>query len=117
MKKRLKILLTPIIILIVIAMVISIMVGYFGFISDNVELDSRRHLEDVYGLVSRSFSSFIDTNWEILDSCNDYIDLLDCKECDAMKDDRTIRFGQKSRLRIFRVLLFRHRPQLYDAGR
>ncbi len=72
MKKWLKYLIPVFSILIALAAVISILVYYFGLISDNIESDGRHHLKEIYGQVNHSFSAFIDKNWGLLRGCNDY---------------------------------------------
>ncbi len=59
----------------VFAVLISLI--YFRFTSQRIFEDSTVHLEEVYGQVDRAFGAFIDRNWALLDSCDDYFALAD----------------------------------------
>ncbi len=72
MKKWLNRIIPPAVTLVVVGIVVMIIVGYFRFISVQVRTDSERHLKEVYGQVTRSFQSFIDSNWGFLESCKEY---------------------------------------------
>ncbi len=67
----------PVAACIVIAAVIAIMVGYFGFISEQSDLDSERNLNEVYTQVNRSFRAFRESNWGLLEGCDEYVKLAD----------------------------------------
>ncbi len=57
--------------------VIIVLVGvlYFRFITERIYEDSTGHLEEIYGQVNRSFGIFVERNWGLLDSCDDYFAL------------------------------------------
>ncbi len=57
------------------AAVILIGIVYFNFISQRIYEDSTDHLEEIYGQVNRSFRSFIDRNWGILNGWGDSFSL------------------------------------------
>ncbi len=78
--KWLKRILPPAIACIVIAVVTAMLVGYFGYISDRVFEDSKRHLEEVYGQVRHTFQNFLNRNWGLLESCGDYYALVSEEE-------------------------------------
>ena len=44
----------------------------FRFISRRIYEDSTNHLEEIYGQVNRSFGAFVERNWGLLESWNDY---------------------------------------------
>ncbi len=90
MKNKIKILIPCLAILFAVAMGISIIVGYFNFIAEKMESDSRSHLIEVYEQVDHSFLSFIDMNWGLLDSCNDYLDLAVRNEDSAADAEQDI---------------------------
>ena len=76
MAKWLKILISVFTVLLVVGVVVAMLVGYFGFISQNMQDDSERHLVEIYEQVNQSFNSFISRNWGILSSCSDYYTVL-----------------------------------------
>ncbi len=51
--------------------VVLIGIVYFDFISRRIYEDSTGHLEEIYGQVNRSFGTFIDRNWGILNGWGD----------------------------------------------
>ena len=65
--------------------VVLIGIVYFRFISLRIYEDSTGHLEEIYSQVNRAFGAFLDRNWGLLDSCDEYFTLLS----DA--DDRVVR--------------------------
>ena len=74
-RKQLKIVLLSVAAVLVIALVVVIGAGYFGFIEQQSSHDAERHLKEVYLQVNRSFRSFLDRNWGLLESCDDYFTL------------------------------------------
>ena len=60
----------PIVTLLVIVIVAAILIGYSLHISEQITIDSRRHLEEVYGQVNRSFNDFLKSQWGFIDSCD-----------------------------------------------
>ncbi len=75
MKKWLQRLLPILMIIVVCAAAVSIGSGYYNFISRRIYEDSTAHLGEVYSQVNRSFGSFVETNWGLLRSWGEYIDL------------------------------------------
>ena len=47
-------------------------ITYFNFISQRIYDDSTGHLEEIYDQVNRSFGSFVERNWGLLESWGDY---------------------------------------------
>ena len=70
--KKVNITLLVVVLLLVVAMVTAILVGYSGFISERITEDSRRHLEEVYGQVNKSFGEFLNHQWGLLQSCDEF---------------------------------------------
>ena len=66
--------------------VIIIGVVYFDFISQRIYEDSTGHLEEIYGQVNRSFGIFVERNWGLLDSCDDYFALAEETDGAAIGD-------------------------------
>ncbi len=53
------------------ATAILIGIAYFHFISRKIYEDSTDHLQEIYGQVNRSFSSFVERNWGLLEGWED----------------------------------------------
>ena len=66
--------------------VIIIGIVYFDFISQRIYEDSTGHLEEIYGQVNRSFGIFVERNWGLLDSCDDYFALAEETDGAAIGD-------------------------------
>ncbi len=75
MAKWLKRIIPPLALLCVIGAIIAIMLSYSGFLSAQIRTDSQKSMEEIYGQVNRTFGSFLDRNWGLLDSYNDYLAL------------------------------------------
>ncbi len=60
--------------------------GYFRFISQRIYDDSTGHLQEIYGQVNRAFGAFLDRNWGLLDSCEEYFELVSEADDSAMED-------------------------------
>lgn len=50
---------------------------YFRFISVRIYEDSTGHLEEIYSQVNRSFASFVERNWGLLDGWGDYFSMAE----------------------------------------
>ncbi len=70
--RRLKKIIPPVAVVLIMGAVAAILAGYFNFISAQMRVDSQRHLQEVYGQVTRSFDAFINDNWGLLDGCAVY---------------------------------------------
>ena len=66
--------------------VIWIGIVYFDFISEKIYEDSTGHLEEIYGQVNRSFGTFIEKNWGLLDSWSDYFAMVKDGEDNIISD-------------------------------
>ena len=75
MKKWARIFLPWLLVLAVCAAAVTIGIGYYNFISRQIYEDSTAHLGEVYSQVNRSFGSFVETNWGLLRSWGEYMDL------------------------------------------
>ncbi len=71
-QKRIKWIVLPIVAALIIALVAGILVWYFQNITKQGTIDSRRHLEEVYGQVTNSFKAFLHAQWGFLESCDGY---------------------------------------------
>ncbi len=73
----------------------AVLIGavYFAFISQKIYEDSTDHLREIYGQVNRSFGLFVERNWGLLNSCDDYFALAD-KEADSRAEAEFIRSKQ-----------------------
>ncbi len=90
MVKWVKRILPPVVVCLVIGVVTAIMIGYFNSIAAQVRTDGERHLKEIYGQVNRSFGSFLDRNWGLLESCDDYYTLVSASNDTA--SDRMLEF-------------------------
>ena len=61
-------------------------VVYFNFMSHRIYEDSTGHLKEIYAQVNRTFGAFVDRNWGLLDSCEDYFDLASESDSAAVAD-------------------------------
>lgn len=75
MKKWLGKIIMPMMILLVGTAAVLIGVFYFRFISEHINEDSAVHLREIYGQVDRSFVSYIEKNWGVLEGWKYYISL------------------------------------------
>lgn len=73
MKKWFGKILMSFLILIVCVAVVLIGVFYFKYISRSIYEDSTDHLGEIYGQVNRSFGAFVEKNWGLLNSWNEYM--------------------------------------------
>ena len=66
----------------------SVLVGAvcFHYISRRIYEDSTVHLEEIYGQVDRSFGAFVERNWGLLDSCDDFFILAEEADAAAITD-------------------------------
>ena len=57
----------------------AVLIGatYFNFISKRIYEDSTEHLEEIYGQVNRSFESFVERNWGLLNGWSDALALAE----------------------------------------
>ncbi len=78
--KWVKRILPPVVACIVIGVVVAMLVGYFQYIPKWIYDDSKAHLEEVYGQVSQTFQNFLNRNWGLLESCDDYYGLVSQEE-------------------------------------
>ncbi len=69
-----------------VAAAVLIGVVYFNFISKRIYEDSTNHLEELYGQVNRTFSAFIERNWGLMESWDDYFVLAGDLEQDEITD-------------------------------
>ncbi len=72
-KKRFGKILLPLLMCLVAIAVIAIGAFYFNYISKRIYEDSTDHLTEIYSQVNRSFGAFVDQNWGLLESWEDYI--------------------------------------------
>ena len=86
MKKILKRLMPAVMMIAVCVAALSIATGYYNFISRRIYADSTAHLGEVYGQVNRSFGAFVETNWGLLKSWGEYIDLSGGADSDGIPD-------------------------------
>ncbi len=70
-KKKSKWFLPSLLMAAVCAMALLIGVWYFRYISDQIYEDSTGHLQEIYGQVNRTFGSFMERNWGLLESWGD----------------------------------------------
>ena len=84
MRKRFGRVLPAVLVGAVAVAVVLIGAVYFRFISLRIYEDSTGHLEEIYGQVNRTFGAFLDRNWGLLDSCNEYFTLV------SEADDRVV---------------------------
>lgn len=79
-----------------IACLIAIVIGvfYFGYISRQINEDSAVHLKEIYSQVNRSFRTFAERNWGLLESWRDVLE--------GKTDEEQLRFirGEKERWEI-----------------
>lgn len=73
MKKRIKNILPLFLISAAVIAAVIIAVVYFNFISHRIYDDSTKQLKEIYGQVNRTFSSFVQRNWGMLDGCDEYM--------------------------------------------
>ena len=66
----------------------AVLIGtiYFHFISQNIYEDSTSHLEEIYGQVNRSFGTFVERNWKLLDSWSNYFTIPEFSDKTAISD-------------------------------
>ena len=64
----------PLLLCLVAAAVLLIGIVYFNFISQKIYEDSTGHLAEIYDQVNRSFGAFVDRNWGLLESWEDYFE-------------------------------------------
>lgn len=66
----------------------SVLIGTvcFDYISRRIYEDSAVHLEEIYGQVDRSFGAFVERNWGLLDSCDDFFALAEEADTAAIAD-------------------------------
>ncbi len=67
----------------------AVLIGitYFNFISQRIYDDSTDHLEEIYGQVNRSFGSFVERNWGLLESWGDYFALTDSVQNSSLNEE------------------------------
>lgn len=75
-KKWFKKLLPPILMCAVSITAVIIGIIYFNFISQRIYKDSTNHLGEIYGQVNRSFGAFVERNWGLLESWDNYLSML-----------------------------------------
>ena len=63
---------TPLLLCLLAAAVLLIGIAYFNFISKKIYEDSTDHLSEIYDQVNRSFGAFVDRNWGLLESWDEY---------------------------------------------
>ncbi len=73
MKKKLGRVASVLLVAAVCALAVWIGTAYFDFISQRIYKDSTDHLQEIYGQVNRSFSSFTNRNWGLLKSWGSYL--------------------------------------------
>lgn len=83
MKKWFGKLLPPFLVCAAAAAAVLIGTAYFDFISQKIYEDSTGHLKEIYGQVNRSFGSFVEKNWGLLESWSDHFSEEDDDETAA----------------------------------
>ncbi len=73
MKKLIEKLGLTLLICIICICAVSIGIFYINFISDRIYNDSTSHLREIYDQVNRSFGAYVEKNWGLLESWEDYI--------------------------------------------
>ncbi len=63
----------------------AVLIGavYYNFMSQKIYEDSTGYLSEIYGQVNRSFATFVEKNWGVLDGWNGYIS--SCSDSEAEK--------------------------------
>ncbi len=84
MKKRFRKFLPSFLMCVVGITAILIGAAYFAFISHRIYEDSTGHLEEIYGQVNRTFGAFVERNWGLLESCDDYFALAGREDTDVI---------------------------------
>lgn len=86
--KKLFLKLLPFILVTVVAIAaVAIGIVYFDFISERIYEDSTDHLEEIYTQVNRSFGSFVERNWGLLQSFDSYLQLAEETDSSAKVSD------------------------------
>ena len=66
---------------------------YFRYISKSIYEDSTVQLGEVYGQVNRAFGTFVERNWGLLESWNEYFEIADKEETEKFLSDEKANWG------------------------